>query len=281
MRKLVFGLGPSAAGPKHSDFRGGFADLLGQALDAHVQVFAAESYFELLGRIEADEVHLAWLPPATFVKARDKHEVTLLASNVRFGEATYHGVLFGREGGIYQDLDSLRGATVAWVDPDSCGGYLFPRFALIERGLVPEKVFATEVMLGTHGNVIDAVASQEIDLGATYVHLASGHEGEQEALVSTGWTDARCTIQMRTLLTSRTIPNDVICTTSDVGIGFEKRILTVLTNLHATDEGRRVLDGLFQSVRFEPANLRDYDVVRAALNVAKTEKSLRPRLRRR
>ena len=59
---------------------------------------------------------------------------------------------------------------VGWVDPDSCGGYLFPRAALAERGFDPKKHFKEEKLLGSHGAVVRAVESGDIDCGATYLN---------------------------------------------------------------------------------------------------------------
>ena len=132
-------------------------------------------------------------------------------------------------------------------------------------------------MLGSHASVVAAVAANEIELGATYVHLADGVTDAAQSYVSSGWTDASCGVPMRVLLTSRIIPPDAICATTAVGMGLEVRIRKAFESMHERSEGSRTLAGLFQAVRFEPVDPQDYDVVRAALNVTKSRRFVRPR----
>ncbi len=277
MEKLTFGMGPAALGPGMERLRGSLSRLLTRAFDQQVDVTAVRTYADLFERIAWGDLQMAWLPPAVFIRARDRFDVTLMAASVRMDESRYHGVLFTREDATFETLEDLRGTTAAWVDRESCGGFLFPRLALMEQGIEPRRLFSGQFALGSHAAVVQAVVSKEVDVGATYVHVIG--EGDAERVMSAGWSDAGTGVPMRVLLRSRPIPSDVICCTTDVPIEVEARLRRALYALHEQRAADQVLGPLLQVRRFQPASLSDYDVVRAAFNVANS-RIRRPRTRR-
>jgi phosphonate transport system substrate-binding protein len=275
MDRITFGMGPAGAGPERSELRLALAQVLADALRMEVRVTAARTYGYLLQQIHADEIHLAWLPPAVSLRARDLYHVTPVAATVRSTPGNYHGVLFVRADAKHREVDHLRGESVAWVDRESCGGYLFPRLALMERGYDPRRFFGAEVLLGSHEAVIGAVAAGEVAAGATFMNLGKDGTGPDGGGISAGWTKVGCEVDMRPIVISREIPNDVICVTRAVNIDFEGRIKERLLAMHADADGRGVLRELLHARRFEPVDVRDYDVVRAAINVSQSR--IRPR----
>jgi phosphonate transport system substrate-binding protein len=279
MERLTLGLGPAAASLDLAGVRERLGVLLSEALGRRVTVIPSVTYAELLARIAWSHVEIAWLPPAIFVRAREQFDVSLLAASRRTANGTYHGALFTRADSKIASAEELDGTKVAWVDRSSCGGFLFPRLAMMERGIdPPDEVFRTQLLLKSHGAVVDAVARGDVDLGATYVNIEGEDPNAEGAIVASGWTSARCTTPMRVLLLSRPIPNDVLCSTSRVDIDMERRIREALFRLPSLTGAGDVLRRLMDVRAFEPAALRDYDIVRAAMNVA-TNRRKKPKPR--
>jgi phosphonate transport system substrate-binding protein len=264
VKALTFGMGPFAIGRAANTLRDRFAALFSDALGSDVRMVATKTYPELFQLIRNDQVQLAWLPPAVFLQALDQRNVTLLLRSVRPGGSQYHGVLFVPEESSRAHPEDLADCTVGWVDRQSCGGFLFPRLALIEHGINASEHFAQEYLFASHTAVVAGVAAGKVDSGATYMNTTA--DGEP---MNTGWTDAGLDMDaMRPLLKSRPIPSDVICAAPGLGLGREQQIARALEGLHEAASGLDVLRGLLQADQLVPANLRDYDVVRAAQNVA-------------
>jgi phosphonate transport system substrate-binding protein len=245
MGLLRFGVGPAAAGTERAKVRAHAESALARAAGSQALLIVTESYAELAQKLESGEVDLAWLPPALCVRAIERG-ATLLLGCVRASSKVYHGALFVRTDSPRRVPPDLRGARAAWVDRDSCSGYLFPRIALSDDyALDPATLFSDEKMLGSHDAVIAAVASGESDCGATFAsHVPAA---------------------MRTILTSAPIPSDAVCASPSMDRGRREALGAALAELHRWTDGAIMLHDLFEVARLEPALPRHYDLVRRAM----------------
>jgi phosphate/phosphite/phosphonate ABC transporter binding protein len=265
MEKLAFGMGPVALGEPGGELRRTFAKLLADALGVKITVVATQSYGRLLRRAAKGELDLAWLPPALYIRLRGRIETArILLGSVRARPGHYRSALFVRPDSERAEPLHLVGSRVGWVDPSSSAGYLFPRFALLSRGLHPDKIFAEERFFRSHDGVVNAVRDGEVDVGATYAHLET--DDDDSEVVRSGWTAMG--ESMRPILLSRTIPTDVVCAVKELGDETTEVVVKALAAMHELEGGPAVLEELLGVRRFEPVDPRDYDVVRAALNVA-------------
>lgn len=256
--------GPFSADVGVEALRVQLGEVLADSIGTPVHVTAAPSYADLLASVARGEVQIAWMPPGMVVRALDDHGATLLCGSVRARGPRYHSVLFVSAKSQHRELEDLRGGLVAWVDPDSCAGYLFPRMALLERGLDPETFFASQQMLGSHDAVVHAVDEGAVDAGATFANYPAGAEplGRPQ---SAGWFAPLYPAAMRPLLTSEPIPSDAVVATRDIDETTRTRAAETLTRLHTLPGGATLLEALFNAARFEPTDAGQYDSVRRAL----------------
>ena len=266
MDRLSFGLGPAALGQGTDELRTRLARLLRDSIGLSIRLVATRNYAQLYDQVVKGDVQVAWLPPAVFVRAHDGHDVRLVAQTVHSQPSTYYGVLFVRDDSDAKELEDLRDATAAWVDPSSCAGYLFPRLAMYEKGYDPRGFFGDEYGAGTHLAVVEMVAGGTADVGATFCHVPAAGDAERA-----GWDDAGVDVPMRSILRSRSIPNPVVCCASEVPMDLEEKVKKALLSLHESKGAREVLEGLLQLQRFSPADIRDYQIVRSALNVTHSQ----------
>jgi phosphonate transport system substrate-binding protein len=254
-----------ATGPVHLDedgeeLRERFGVRLTEALSREVRVKATESYAEVRTMVASGEAHLAWLPPAIFVRVERDASVHLLAAVERSQGKGYRGVLFVKASSPMKAPGDLEGKRVAWVDPESCAGHLFPRLALAKRDLDPTALFANEQFCGSHGSVVHAVLQGRADVGATFAQTA----GDSETITIAGWYPWTGAASMRAILVSDVIPPDVICAAPRAFTADE--LDAVKKALLALDEGggTELLDELFGGPRLAPAQTSEYDAVRIA-----------------
>ena len=258
MRELLFGMGPHRRGERGTALRERLGEVLTEALAMPVGVTVLRSYGELLRAVGTNQVQVAWLPPAVFVHAQDRFGVHLAAAAVRRGVTTYRGALFVRPKSTVRSAHDLAGRAVAWVDPDSCAGYLYPRLALRNVGVDPDHQLGAQSFLGSHGAVVRAVADGSSDVGATFVHADDGvvHDG--------AWHLAG--LHMREVLITEPIPSDTACTVSGLTDALRERITKALLSMQDSDAGREVLEGLFDATYFAVADPNSYDTVRRAMH---------------
>ncbi len=255
---LTFATGPVQLDEDGEDLRRRFAIRLTQAIHRPVRVIAAESYGAVSSLIAEGGAQLAWLPPAVFVRLEKTADPRLLAAVERTKGSGYRGILFVPADSEVREPSQLAGCKVGWVDPDSCAGHLFPRLALRAAGLDPEKLFAEERFVGSHGSVVNAVARGEVEAGATF------GQTEDARLVIAGWYPYVGADGMRAVQISDPIPSDVICASPVLGPEALDSVRQALLTLHELDDGE-LLDELFGGRRLAGARSPDYDAVRAAI----------------
>jgi len=265
MNRIVFGTGPIVLAHSREAARRTFAQRLSEEIDAEVVVVVASTYTELAAMIRRGEAHVAWLPPAVYVRTALESGVELLLSAVRARGSRYRGVIFVRADSDIEGVEGLRGRSVAWVDEGSCAGYLFPRLSLIDRGIDPEELFARQFFAGSHNAVASAVGVGKADAGATFVDQIP-ENGPDGGLVRPGWTLEVDAAGMRSVLVSDPIPADTICAAASVERSVREDIAAAFATMHLTEEGARALLGLFGVDRFDPAQPESYDIVRRALS---------------
>jgi phosphonate transport system substrate-binding protein len=262
MDRLVFATGPVHLDEEGEDLRRDVARLMSEKLGRKVEFTVEPSYAMLLARIVGREVDLAWTPPALYVKAGRSVHATLRAE--RFAGGLYQGAIFVREGSRITSPEQLRGRRVAWVDQQSCAGYLFPRAALREAGLDPDDCFASEMFAQSHARVVQLVMDGTVDAGATYVQLNDPRDSSKGMHI-TGWTafvDARA---MRALAVSASIPADTICVTQRVDEEEARRLTEELAQFHTLPRAARMLRTMFGCDRFAVATALEYAPVRRAM----------------
>ncbi len=259
MDGLTFATGPVLLDEEGEELRARLADRLATALGQPVTARATRSYAELAGLFGEGGPLVAWLPPAVYVRTELLAGLTPLAEVQRADGEGYRGVLFVRADSEVTDLAGLAGARVAWVDRDSCAGYLFPRLALVEGGHDPDALFAEQRFVGSHGSSVRAVLAGEADAGATHAQTEPG----SDVIRLAGWGPYAGADGMRALLVTPAIPSDVVCASGALDPELADAVRGALLSLHEADED--LVDELFGAERFVAASASDYDPVRAAM----------------
>jgi phosphonate transport system substrate-binding protein len=278
---LIFATGPVQLDDDGAHLRRELGRTLSDALGVEVEVTAEPSYGALLERVARGEAAVAWLPPATFVRASESGMIDRIYSAERSGGARYQAALFVRAESAFDAPGSLEGKRVAWVDRDSCAGYLFPRLELVQRGHAPESLFAEQRFLSSHLRVVRAVKDGEVEAGATFVQLRtlesrpSRPPGVEEAradlaqtLALVGWAPFVPPTAMRAVLVSRAIPSDALCLTRALPPALRDAVGDLLQVAGDRPRLARLFRGLMNADRFVRAEPASYDAVREAMRGA-------------
>ena len=179
-----------------------FSEALAAAVGFEVSGRVFDNYRELLESMHAGGVEMAWLPPVIALRAAARGRTLPVALPVRGGTSFFSSALFTRPGSAIKSQGDLLGARAAWVDRQSAAGYLVVRASLRAQGVDLERAFSSEVFLGSHEAVVQAVLSGAVDVGATFAHLDAGHQ----RVIRGGWGAATTQV----IACAGPIPADVV-----------------------------------------------------------------------
>jgi phosphonate transport system substrate-binding protein len=221
-------------------------EALGGLLRDRVVAFHPDSYMHLVDALQKDRVQYAWMSPALVVLAGEHIQLRPLLSSVRDDQTTYRGVLFADERSGLRTIGDLRGTRVAWVDQTSAAGYLYPRLELAARGIDVGALFAEELYLKSHADVVHAVLDGRADVGATYAIRPPAGQPIRRA----GFVDVAPARPVRVLEWTAEIPNDAICGHGLLSKQQHRVFSNAVLALCERDDGRRLLFDAFHAERF-------------------------------
>ncbi len=106
-----------------------------------------------------------------YVLARDQIGAEVILGEVYRGRSVYTGRIFVRKDSGIATLEQLRGKTIAFADPLSESGYLYPldlfvAAGLLERSADPATFFGTVYFAGGYQQAVQAVANGFVDAAA-------------------------------------------------------------------------------------------------------------------
>lgn len=242
------------------------ADLLSKEIEKQtgfkIKTYVADSYSALVVALKSDYVDIAWLPSFAFVQAEQVADAEVLLKAVRNGEPFYYGAIVVRNDSPIQNIDDLKGKTIAWASETSTSGRLFPLAALIKKGIDPETYFSKEVVAGGHDSALLAVYHGKVDAAATFSSDAEGTTGSWTQMLDEDKKD-----EIRAIFVTDPIPADTMSTSKkfhEKNPEVVAKIVEVVKNLNQTEEGRKLLKDLYNIEGMVDAVSADYDPVRDA-----------------
>jgi len=206
----------------------------------------------------AGQAQIGWLNTFNYVLANEKYGVEAYLVTERYGSTSYAGQInVGADSGI-TTLEDLKGKVFCWVDPNSTSGYIIPRIMLQANGIDPDNDFAQTVEAGSHDAVITAVYNGDCDAGATFDDARDNVEED--------FPDVKEKVLV--LATTADIPNDSVSFVKDFPEDMRQQIVDALLAYSATDEGKEVLNTLYDIDALRAADDSFYDGFRSDLSKA-------------
>jgi len=229
------------------------------------------SYGAILEQFARNHVHVAWAPPLVALELERGRTARVALCSTRSGRTVYHCALFVRRASPIRTLEHLTGRHVAWVDVESCAGYVVPRLRILAEGLDPSTLFGRESFHHTHQAVAQAVLSGAADVGATYLSA----DPRSWHAASAGWFEAGAAPDaVRVLATAGPIPSDAIVVSTKLPSEILEALPAALQRLARTvpEDLRHLLraDGL----QAPPAG--HFDELRRLMREASTRSGSRP-----
>jgi len=236
-----------------------FGRVLGRLVGMPVRVTVASDYAAVIEALRNRTADLAFVHPGGYVLAHREAKATIVARNLWHGKSSFTSRIFVRKESNIRSVEELRGKTIAFVDPASSSGYIYPMVLLVQRGLVknrdPRTFFKEVVFSGAHDASMRALLNGHVDAIASFDLAREQYlkdPAERERIVVVAETPE--------------IPEAGIAARDGLDPALFARVRAALLQIKAPTYAS-LLARLYEIDGFAPAEDRDYDPVRAAIEL--------------
>ncbi len=238
-----------------------FSDYLTAKTGLKTRVYVASGYAAVVEALAHKQIEFSWIPPFSLIQAEKLCKALPLLKIVRKGSDVYYGGIIVRKDSPYQTIEDLKGKDIAWPDVASASGHIFPKAAVMAKDINVETFFNRELFAGGHDKVVLAVLTGQVAAGGTFMNNGEGTDGSWNRF----YKDRSG--EIRALLVTKPIPNDVFATTEDFAKKnpeIVKKIIDALYEMTKDPQGKEILQKLYGIDGLAEAKQSDFDVVRDA-----------------
>ena len=236
-----------------------FGAALGKLSGLPIRVTVASDYAAVIEALRNRSADLAFVHPVGYVLANREAKARIIAKDRWHGNTSYTSRIYVRRDSGIKTLEELKGKTIAFVDPASSSGYVYPMLMLIQRGLVqnrdPKTFFREVVFAGSHDAGLLALLNGHVDA------LGSFDQAREQYLKDPAERE-----RLTWVAESAAIPEGGICGRDGLDPAVVERVRAALLQMRGPAYAE-LLKRLYDIDGFEPAEDREYDVVRAAMEL--------------
>ena len=236
-----------------------FGAALGKLVGVPIRVTVASDYAAVIEALRNRTADLAFVHPAGYVLANREAKAMIVAKDQWHGNTSYTSRIYVRKESGITTLEGLRGKTIAFIDPSSASGYVYPMVMLIQKGLVqnrdPKTFFKDFVYAGSHDAGLLALLNGHVDA------LASFDQAREQYLKDPAQRE-----KIIYVAETAPIPEGGICARDGLDPALVAKVRAALLSMKGPTYAP-VLKALYDIDGFEPADDREYEPVRAAMDL--------------
>jgi phosphonate transport system substrate-binding protein len=236
-----------------------FGAALGKLVGVPIRVTVASDYAAVIEALRNRTADLAFVHPAGYVLANREAKAMIVAKDQWHGNTSYTSRIYVRKESGLKTLEDLRGKTIAFVDPTSTSGYVYPMVMLIQKGLVrnkdPKTFFKEFVFSGSHDAGLMALLNGHVDA------LASFDQAREQYLKDPAQRE-----KLIWVAETAPIPEGGICARDGLDPALVAKVRAALLSMKGPTY-EPILKALYDIDGFEPAEDREYEPVRAAMDL--------------
>jgi len=256
---LILALTPSKDPTALQEAGDDFARTLTRLSGIPVRAQVASDYAGVVEALRSRRVDLAFVHPVGYVLANREAGCQILVRDVWQGKIAYTARFYVRKGSGIEKVEDLRGKTVAFVDPASSSGYIYPMVLLIKRGLVrdrdPKSFFKEALFAGTHDAALQSVVHGRVDAAASFDKAPELYLKDPALVARLAFVGETPDIPEAGICARPGLPADTVAR-------LKRALLAIKGPEHA-----RVLKEIYDIDGFVEASDADYEPVRDALRL--------------
>ncbi len=208
------------------------------------------SYAAAIEALCSGKADIAWLAPLSYVLAHDKCDAKVVFNAIRFGKATYNGQMIVNVNSGIEKIEDVKGKKVAFTDPASTSGYLYPVALLLQHGITLDDIDYT--FAGGHTAAALAVYKGSVDAGFTYVDARDRLEKDFPDIKE----------KTKVIAVTDPIPNDTISVRADLDPEVLAAFKKAMMEVAETEEGKQVLHDIYEWDGLAESNDKLFDPIR-------------------
>ena len=236
-----------------------FAAELGKRLGVPIKVYMPTDYLGVVEALRNKTADMAFVHPAGYVFSNREAKAQIVAVDVWHGKTSYTSRIFVRKDSNFKRLEDLRGKNIAFVDPGSTSGYVYPMVMLMKKGLVknrdPKTFFKEAMFAGTHEAALLALLNGSVDAVASFDLAPQQYLADKERIE-----------KLTYIAETDPIPEAGMCVREGLDPALLKKLHDALMAFNAP-EYRPVLKDFYGIDGFAPAKDSDYNPVREAIDL--------------
>lgn len=254
---LTLALTPSRDPTALKEAGDAFASAITRISGVPVKAIVASDYAGVVEALRSRRVELAFVHPVGYVLANREAGCQILVRDIWQGKTAYTARFYVRKDRRIQRVEDLRGKTVAFVDPASSSGYIYPMVLLIKQGLVhdrdPKSFFKEALFSGTHEAALQSVLHGRVDAAASFDKAPELHLKDPALVAQLGFVGE-----------TPEIPEAGICVRPGVPAEAVAKVKRALLSIKAPEHAA-LLKQIYDIDGFVEASDRDYQPVRDAM----------------
>lgn len=227
---------------------------LSEQMGTPVEGFVTFDYAAAVEALRNGEADISFMGALPFVLAEKQVGAVPLLSEVYRGQASYSGRVFVRKDSGIKTLSDLKGKDIAFADPVSESGYLYPLDLFVQAGLfesasAADGFFGNSFFAGGYQQAIQAMVNGFVDAAGTsqYSDLFLTPEQQREITV---------------IAESAQIPGHAVVARPGLDSAVQARFVEVMLSLNAA-EHRPFLQYLYGPDGYVLSDPAVYEGVRA------------------
>ncbi len=226
---------------------------LSDQLNVPVTGFVTFDHAAAVEALRNGDADISFMGALPFVLAEDQIGAIPLLSEVYRGQASYSGRVFVRRDSGIETLADLRGRDIAFTDPVSESGYLYPLDLFVQDGLIKDiagadTFFGHKFFAGGYQQAMQAMANGLVDAAGASQYADLLLTPEQQA-------------QVKVLAESQQIPSHAIIARPGLDPDLQARFTDAMLSLNMA-ENRHLLTYLYGPDGYVPADPAVYEDVR-------------------
>ncbi|MBI2525188.1 MAG: phosphate/phosphite/phosphonate ABC transporter substrate-binding protein [Candidatus Rokubacteria bacterium] len=256
---LIIALTPSRDPSALQEAGEAFAKTLTRLSGVPVRAQVASDYAGVVEALRSRRVDLAFVHPVGYVLASREAGCQILVRDIWQGKVAYTARFYVRKSAGLKRLEELRGKTVAFVDPASSSGFIYPMVLLVKKGLVkdrdPKSFFKEALFAGTHEAALRSLLTGRVDAAVSFDKAPELHL-KDPALIA----------QLAFVAETPEIPEAGICARPGLPPEAVARIRRALLAIKGPEHAA-LLKQLYDIDGFTEAADQDYEPVRDAMTL--------------
>ena len=233
------------------------SDYLSERLGVKVEAFTASNYIGVVEGLGSGSVDFGIIPPFSSLLAQKQSSAKpILTSKGKTGKPGYTAELYVRKDSVIKSLQDVKGKKVAFVDPSSSSGYIYPGAMLVEAGLNLDKDISYQFS-GGHDKSLQLLLNKDVDVIATF-------DGVEDRYAK-DFPQAKNEIQK--LATSEMIPGVMVTASSKMDKELQEKLEKALRDIEKDPKMKELFTKMFSITGFSDVDQDAYKKVEATAKV--------------